>query len=106
MRGRTVGSANRFRTLKLLGLEGADVMREVNTDEALSYTWKHVLFLTVLYPPAFCGWLFHLLPYRLTGPLARAMAAKEDLVATTKLYVRLFAFPFFMPFKRGFSGGP
>ena len=90
-----------FRTLRLLALEDADVKREVDTGEALSYTWKRVLFLTVLYPPAFYGWLFHLLPYRLTGPVARAMAAKEDLVATTKLYVGLFAFPFFYVLQTG-----
>jgi len=90
-----------FRTLKLLGLEDEDVKREVDTGEALAYTWKRVLFLTVLYPPAFYGWLFHLLPYRLTGPLARTLAAKEDLVATTKLYVGLGAFPLFYVVQAG-----
>lgn len=91
-----------FRTLKLLGLEDEDVKREVGAGEALSYTWKRVLFLTALYPPAFYGWLFHLLPYRMTGPLARRLADREELVATTKLYVGLFVFPLFYFLQTGF----
>ena len=90
-----------FRILTLLGLEDADVRRQVDTGEALAYTWKRVLFLSLLYPPAFYGRLFFLLPYRITGPVARLLADQEDLIATYKLYVGLLAFPLFCALQTG-----
>lgn len=84
-----------LRTLRLLGLQDADVKREVGPGEALSYAWRRLAFLAAAWPPAFYGWLFHILPYRLTGPAALLLAPRQDVVATYKLYVGLVAFPLF-----------
>jgi 1-acyl-sn-glycerol-3-phosphate acyltransferase len=84
-----------LRTLRLLGLQDGDVVREVELGQALAYAWKRLAFLAVTWPPAFYGWLFHILPYRLTGPTALLLAPRHDVVATYKLYVGLFAFPLF-----------
>jgi glycerol-3-phosphate O-acyltransferase/dihydroxyacetone phosphate acyltransferase len=81
--------------LELLQLEDADVAREVELSSALVYTWKRLAWMVAGYPAALYGWLYNIVPYILTGPLALLMARKEDVVATLKLYLGLGLFLFF-----------
>jgi glycerol-3-phosphate O-acyltransferase/dihydroxyacetone phosphate acyltransferase len=81
--------------LELLQLEDADVAREVELRSALVYAWKRMAWMVVGYPAALYGWLFNIVPYVLTGPLALLMARKEDVVATLKLYLGIGLFLLF-----------
>ncbi|MEJ2420915.1 MAG: lysophospholipid acyltransferase family protein [Acidobacteriota bacterium] len=78
-----------LRTLGVLKLTDSDVVRRTRFPNALGYTVRHLLFLAAGYPFALYGWLWHAVPYTLTGPIARAISKEEDVVATHKLYVGL-----------------
>lgn len=84
-----------LRVLKLLGILDEDVRREVTARGAFAYAWKRLLLIALLYPPALYGWLWHLIPYRLTDPIARLISPKDDVLATTKLYMGSFLFLLF-----------
>jgi glycerol-3-phosphate O-acyltransferase/dihydroxyacetone phosphate acyltransferase len=81
-----------FRTLGFLGLEDADLAREVTLGDALAYARKRLALAILTYPPALFGWLFNALPYYATGPLALYFAREEDLIATYKLGIGALCF--------------
>ena len=83
------------RLLRLLRLEDADVARELSAGPALAYAWKRLALLVAGYPLALYGWLFNVLPYTLTAPLANAFAHEEDVVATYKLGLGTLLFLFY-----------
>ena len=87
------------RLLEVLRLTDADVTREVETRSALYYAWKRMAWMVAGYPAALYGWLFNIVPFVLTRPLALLIAGKEDVVATMKLYVGLGLFMVFYGFE-------
>ncbi len=83
------------RMLGTLHLRDEDVAREVHFRSALAYTWKRLAAMIMGYPAALYGWVFNIVPYALTGPLAKMVAKKEDLVALYKLCIGMGLFLIF-----------
>ncbi len=83
---------NYSRVLNVLQLSDDDVAREIHFRPALAYTWKRLAAMVAGYPIALYGWVFNILPYAMTAPLATLFASKEDLVALYKLCIGMGLF--------------
>jgi len=81
--------------LEATGLTDAEVAAEVSLQRALRRGLGRLLTLAVGWLPAFAGWVFHAVPYTLTGLASRLLSKGEDTASTYKIYAGLFAFPFF-----------
>lgn len=54
-----------------------------------------IALAAVTYPPALYGYLFHFVPYGLTGPAARLARPEPDVLGTYKLYAGMLNYPLF-----------
>lgn len=81
------------RLLDAAGLTDREVASSPDLRRAFRRTAARLLWLTAGWLPAFYGWVFHAVPYTLTGLAGRILSKSEDLASTTKLYAGLMAYP-------------
>ncbi len=79
--------------LKALGLRDEDLAMDASGLKAFNNAAKGFLALVLGIAPAFYGWLFHVIPYTLTGIVAKLLAKSEDTSSTYKLYAGLMLYP-------------
>ncbi len=79
--------------LRALGLRDEDVNRDESILKATRKAVTGFLALALGMAPALYGWLFHMVPYTLTGAAAKFLAKTEDTASTYKLYGGLALYP-------------
>lgn len=91
---RLLKAARRYMAiLKALGLRDEDLAMDASGFKAFNNAAKGFVALVLGMAPAFYGWLFHVIPYTLTGIAAKLLAKSEDTSSTYKLYAGLVLYP-------------
>jgi len=87
--------------LQATGLTDAEVAADPPLGRVVGRVLLRLLVLAAGWPPAFFGWVFHAVPYTLTGLASRVLSKGEDTASTYKIYAGLFAFPSFYALQLG-----